>query len=57
MRGALGMVTYDLRVFLVSSGGAAKLNRDARARKQAPPRATLLRSLGFAWRELHQQEA
>ena len=27
--------------------GAAMLNRDARARRQAPPRATLRRSLGL----------
>ena len=47
MRGALGMVTYDSRVVLGSSGGAATLNRNARARRQAPPRATLRRSLGF----------
>ena len=39
------MVTYDSRVFLGISGGAAMLNRDARARGQAPPRATLRRSL------------
>ena len=38
---------YDSRVFLGSSGGAAMLNRDARARKQAPPRATLRHSLGL----------
>ena len=30
-----------------SSGGAAMLNRDARARRPAPPRATLRRSLGL----------
>ena len=42
------MVTYDLRVFLGSSGEAAMLNRDARARSQAPPRATLRRSLGLS---------
>ena len=47
VRGALGMVTYDSRVFLSSGGGAATLNRDARARRQAPPRATLRRSLGL----------
>ena len=41
------MVTYDSRVFLGSSGGAAMLNRDARARGQMPPRATLRRSLGL----------
>ena len=35
------------RLFLGSSGGAAMLNRDARARRQAPPRATLRRSLGL----------
>ena len=46
-RGALGMVTHDLRVYLGSSGGAAMLNRDARARGQAPPRATLRRSPGL----------
>ena len=45
--GALGMVTYNRRVFLGSSGGVAMLNRDARARRQAPPRATLWRSLGL----------
>ena len=50
VRGALGMVTYDSRVFLGSSGGAAMLNRDARARRQAPPRATLRRSLGWRGR-------
>ena len=32
---------------LGSSGGAAMLNRDARARRLAPPRATLQRSLGL----------
>ena len=44
------MVTYDSRVFLGSSGsgGAAMLNRDARERRQAPPRATLRRSLGLS---------
>ena len=41
------MVTYDSRVFFGSSGEAAMLNRDARARRQAPPRATLRRSLGL----------
>ena len=41
------MVTYDSRVFLGSSGGAAILNLDARARRQAPPQATLRRSLGL----------
>ena len=40
------MVTYDSRVCLGSSGAAAMLNRDARARRQAPPRATLRRGLG-----------
>ena len=45
--GALGTVTYDSRVFLGSSGGAAMLDRDARSRRQAPPRATLRRSLGL----------
>ena len=40
------MVTYDSRVFLGSGGGAAMPNRDARARRQAPPRATLQCSLG-----------
>ena len=45
--GALGMVTYNSRVVLGSSGGVAMLNRDARARRQAPPRATLWRSLGL----------
>ena len=48
VRGALGMVTYDSRVFLGSSGGAAMLNRDARARRHAPPRATLRRNLGLS---------
>ena len=43
----LGMVTYDSRVSLGSSGGAAMLNWDARARRQAPPRATLRRSVGL----------
>ena len=47
VRGALGMVTYDSRVFLGSSGGAAMLHRGARARRQTPPRATLRRSLGL----------
>ena len=32
MRGALGMVPYDSRAFVSRSGGAAKLNQDARAR-------------------------
>ena len=32
------------------------LNRDARARRQAPPRATLRQSR-FAWRGLRRQEA
>ena len=41
------MVTYDSGVFLGSSGGAALLNRDARAWRQAPPRATLRRCLGL----------
>ena len=39
--------TYDSLVFLGSSGGAAMLGRDARARRQTPPRATLRRSLGL----------
>ena len=43
-----GMVTYDSRVFLGSSGGAAMPNRDARARRQAPPRATQRHSLGLS---------
>ena len=47
VRGVLDMVTYDSRLFLGNSGGAAMLNRDARAPRQAPPRATLRRSLGF----------
>ena len=47
VRGALGMVTYDSRVFLGSGDGAAMLNRDARARRQAPPRATLRPRLGL----------
>ena len=41
------MVTYDSRVVLGSSGGAAMLNRDARARRQSPLRATLRRSRGL----------
>ena len=41
------MVTYNSRVVLGSSGRAALLNRDARARRQAPPRSTLRRSLGL----------
>ena len=44
----LGMVTYDSSVIFGSSGGASVLNRDVRARRQAPPRATLLRSLGLS---------
>ena len=36
------------RVVLGRSGGAAMLNRDARARRQVPPRATLPRSLGLS---------
>ena len=47
-RDSLIMVTYDSRDFLGSSGGAAMLNRDTRARRQAPPRATLRRSLGLS---------
>ena len=39
---------YDSRVFSDSSGGAALLNQDARARRQAPSRATLRRSLGLS---------
>ena len=39
--------TMRLHVFLCSSGGAAMLNRDVRARRQAPPRGTLRRSLGL----------
>ena len=39
--------TMRLHVFLGSSGGAAMLNRDVRARRQAPPRGTLRRSLGL----------
>ena len=42
------MVTYDSRVFFGSSGGAAMLDRDARARRQVPPRATLRRSLDLS---------
>ena len=38
----------QFRVCLGSSGGAATLHRDARARRQAPPRATLRRSLGLS---------
>ena len=46
--GALGMVTYDSRVFLGSSSGAAKC-RDARARsRRHHERATLWRSLGVS---------
>ena len=41
------MVTYDSRVFLGSSRGALLLDRDAHARKQAPPRGTLRRRLGL----------
>ena len=40
------MATYDSRVILGSSVEAAMLDRNARARRQAPPRATLRRSLG-----------
>ena len=39
------MVTDDLRVLSGSSGGAAMRSRDTRARRQAPPRTTLRRSL------------
>ena len=42
------MATYDSRVFLGGSGGAAMLDRDARTRRQAPPRAALRRSLGLS---------
>ena len=38
---------HDSLVVLGSSGGAAMLNRDARARRQARPRATLRRSIGL----------
>ena len=48
IRGVLGMVNYDSRVFLGSSGRAATLNRDDRARRQAPPRATLRCSLALS---------
>ena len=41
------MVTYDSRIFSGSGGGAAMLDRDARARRHAPPRATLQRSRGL----------
>ena len=50
------MVTYDSRVLLSSSGGAAMLNRDASVRRQAPPRATLRSNLCLR-RELRRQEA
>ena len=42
------MVTSDLRVLLGSRCGASMLNRDARARRQAPLRATLRRSVGLS---------
>ena len=41
------MATYDSRVFLGSSGGTAMLDREARARRQAPPQAILRRSPGL----------
>ena len=47
VRDALGTVTYDSSVFWGSSGGAAMLNREARARRQSPPRATLRHRLGL----------
>ena len=46
-RSAFSSLVTLLYAFLGSSGGAAMLNRDARARRQAPPRATLRRSLGL----------
>ena len=41
------MVTYGSRAFLGISGEEAMLHRDARSRRQAPPRATLRRSFGL----------
>ena len=45
------MVNNDSRVVLVGSGGTAMINRDARAWRQAPPRATRRRSLGLRGRK------
>ena len=57
LRDALGMFTHDSRVLVGSSGGAAILNRDACARRQAPTTSQTTAQSRFAWGILHRQKA